>query len=249
MNILVCVSRVPDTAARINIGSDNKTIDTQGVKFILNPYDEYALEEAIQLKENNGGEITTLTVGDENSTDILRTALAMGSDKAIHVKADNLQNDSYFVAENIAAVINDLNPDIIFFGRQSIDYDSYQMASLVGGLADKPSVSVASKIEYGDGKISGERDVEGGKESFEADLPAIVSVQKGIKEPRYPKLPQIMKAKKKPIDEREPVGEANKTEVLEMSIPEKDRVGKILGNSDSDIDELVRLLHEEAKVI
>jgi electron transfer flavoprotein beta subunit len=220
MNILVCVSRVPDTAAKIKVAGDNKSVETAGVKFILNPYDEYALEEAIQLHESKGGELTVVTVAGDEATDILRTALAMGADKAIHIKAN-----------------------------QSIDFDSFQITSLLGGLLDLPSVDVVSSISYGDGKITGEKDIEGGKESFETSLPAIVSVQKGIKEPRYPKLPQIMKAKQKPIDVKVAEETPLRTEILEMTLPEKARAGKILTGSDADIDELVRLLHEDAKVI
>ncbi len=249
MNILVCVSRVPDTAAKIKVSSDNKSLDTAGVKFILNPYDEYALEEAIQLKEKNGGELTVVTVADGSATDILRTALAMGADKAIHIKANQLEKDSYFVAKNISNVAKELNPDIIFLGKQSIDFDSFQMSSMLGGLLDLPSVDVVSQLEYSEGSIKGEKDIEGGKVSFESSLPAIVSVQKGIKDPRYPKLPQIMKAKKKPIEDRDAEETALRTELVEMAIPEKNRAGKILTDSEADINELVRLLHEEAKVI
>lgn len=249
MNILVCVSRVPDTAAKIKVSSDNKSLDTAGVKFILNPYDEYALEEAIQLKEKNGGELTVVTVADDSATDILRTALAMGADKAIHIKANQLEKDSYFVAKNISNVAKELNPDIIFLGKQSIDFDSFQMSAMLGGLLDLPSVDVVSQLEYSEGSIKGEKDIEGGKVSFESSLPAVVSVQKGIKDPRYPKLPQIMKAKKKPIEDRDAEETSLRTELVEMAIPEKNRAGKILTDSEADINELVRLLHEEAKVI
>ncbi len=249
MNILVCVSRVPDTAAKIKVAGDNKSVETTGVKFILNPYDEYALEEAIQLQESKGGELTVLTVAGDEATDILRTALAMGADKAIHIKANQLEKDSFYVANNIAKVAKEINPDIIFLGKQSIDFDSFQISALLGGLLDLPSVDVVSSISYGDGTISGEKDIEGGKESFETTLPAIISVQKGIKEPRYPKLPQIMKAKQKPIEVKEATETPLRTEILEMTLPEKARAGKILTGSDADIDELVRLLHEDAKVI
>lgn len=249
MNILVCISRVPDTATRIKVGSDSKNIDTNGVKFILNPYDEYALEEAIQLKESKGGEVSALVVGDDSATDILRTALAMGADKAIHIKANNLELDSIAVAKNIASVAKELNFDLILLGRQSIDYDSYQMVSLLGGILDLPSVSVVSNLEINDSNVKGEKDIEGGKQVFETTLPCVISVQKGIKEPRYPKLPQIMKAKQKPIDTKEANFTDNKTEVISMHIPEKDRIGKILSDSENDIQELVRLLHEDAKVI
>ncbi|MFP4370120.1 MAG: electron transfer flavoprotein subunit beta/FixA family protein [Bacteroidota bacterium] len=248
MNILVCVSRVPDTATKIMIADDGKSINTQGVKYIINPYDEFALEEAIRLKEKNGGTVTAVTVGPEKSQDVLRTALAMGVDKAIIVKADE-GFDSYFAAENLNAVVSEVNPDIIFLGRQSVDYDSWQMASMLGEMAGMPSISVVSKLDIEGNKVTAERDIEGGKEIVETTLPCLISTQKGLNEPRYPKLPDIMKAKSKPIDVKDPAGSGSRTTVLSMEIPSKQRSGKILGDSESDINELVRLLHEESKVI
>ena len=246
MNILVCVSRVPDTAARISVDGDGKSISEAGVKFIVNPYDEFALETGLKLKEEHGGTVAAVTVGPSN--DVLRTALAMGVDTAIHVKAD-ADLDSFGVAENIAAVAKDINPDIIVLGRQSIDYDSFSMASSLGALLDQASVNVVSKLTVNGNTIECERDVEGGKEIIETNLPCVISTQKGIYEPRYPKLPQIMKAKKKPIDERDSVASNTRTEVISMDIPQSERIGKILGDSDADIQEIVRALREDAKVI
>ncbi|MCL5991299.1 MAG: electron transfer flavoprotein subunit beta/FixA family protein [Bacteroidetes bacterium] len=248
MNIMVCISRVPDTATRILVGPDGKTIDTQGIKYVISPYDEYGIEEGLRLKEKNGGTVTAVTVGAEASTDILRTALAMCVDKAVLIKAD-IQKDSFFVAKNLAEYAKEVNPDIIFMGRQSVDYDSLQMPSMLAEFLGMPSVSVVSKLTIADGKATAERDIEGGKEIVEASLPCIISCQKGLNEPRYPKLPDIMKAKSKPIEMREPVQTDEKVTVLGMSIPSKQRIGRILSDSDGDIDELVRLLHEESKII
>lgn len=249
MNILVCISRVPDTATKITVDGSGNKISSQGVKYILNPYDEFALEEGIRLIEKNGGEVTALTVGDGDSTDILRTALAMGAEKAILIKGIDSSTDSFTIAKNIADKAKSLNPDVIFFGRQSIDFDSYQMASLVGELLELPTITMTSKLEINGNSIVAERDIEGGREEVNANLPAVISVQKGINEPRYPKLPQIMKAKSKPIEEIT-VSDVNSTaKVTSMDIPSKSRVGKILGDSENDINELVKLLHEEAKVI
>lgn len=247
MNILVCVSRVPDTAARINVGDDGKTIKNDGVKFIVNPYDEFALETGIRLKESNGATVTAITVGSADSTDVLRTSLAMGVDNAILVKADNY--DSYVVAENIAAVAKDINADLVVLGRQSIDFDSMQLSSLLGAMLDRPSVSVVSKLEINGDKLVCESDIEGGKETVEASLPCVISTQKGIYDPRYPKLPDIMKAKKKPIEERNSVSTDTKVEVLSMDIPQTSRIGKIVGDSDAEIESIVSALHTEAKVI
>jgi electron transfer flavoprotein beta subunit len=247
MNILVCVSRVPDTATRINVGDDGKTIKNDGVKFIVNPYDEYALETGIRLKESNGATVTAVTVGSSDSTDVLRTSLAMGVDNAILVKAENY--DSYVVAENIAAVAKDINADLIVLGRQSIDFDSLQLSSLLGAMLDRPSVSVVSNLEINGDKLVCESDIEGGKETVETSLPCVISTQKGIYDPRYPKLPDIMKAKKKPIEERDGVSSDTKVEVISMAIPQSSRIGKIVGDSDAEIESIVSALHTEAKVI
>ena len=248
MNILVCISRVPDTATRILVGSDGKSIDTQGVKFIVNPYDEYALEEGLRLKEKNGGTVTAVNVGPESSKETLRTALAMGADKAVLVKTDAVF-DSYFAASNLAAVAKELAPDIILMGRQSVDFDSLQVPSMMAEILGLPSVSVVSKLTIDGDKVLAERDIEGGKEIIETSLPCIISAQKGLNEPRYPKLPDIMKAKSKPIEEKAPVVSENRTSVIGMEIPMKKRAGIILGDTDEDIAELVRKLHEDAKII
>jgi len=249
MNILVCISRVPDTATKINISSNGKSIDNSGVKYILNPYDEFTIEEGLRLKEKFGGTVSALTVGGDSNVDILRTALAMEVDSAIHVKTTRDDFDSIFVAENIAEVAKSLNTDIIIFGRQSIDFDSNQVSSLTAEMLQLPSVSVVSKLDINGTDVTVERDIEGGKEVVSTSLPCVISVQKGINEPRYPKLPQIMKAKSKPIDTRNAIDNGNSTEVISMEIPSKSRIGKILGSTDEDIKEVIRLLQEEAKVI
>ena len=247
MNILVFVSRVPDTATKIFVGGDGKSIDPKGVKYILNPYDELALEEGLRLKEKNGGTVTTVTVGTSESTDILRTALAMGADNAVIIRGTDL--DSYQTAYNLAEYAKSTNYDIILAGRQSVDFDSLQVPSLVAGMLDIPSISVVSKLEINGTQVNAERDIEGGKEAVETSLPCLVSCQKGLNEPRYPKLPDIMKAKKKPIDEIDAKEVESTVTVLDMELPSKQRVGKILGDSDADINEIVRRLHEDAKVI
>ncbi len=248
MNILVCISRVPDTASRIVVGSDGKSIDSGGLKFVVNPYDELGIEEALQLKQKNGGEVTAITVGTEKNTDVLRTALAMGVDKAVLIKGDE-PGDSFYVAENIAKFAKTYNPDLIFLGKQSVDFDSLQIPSILAEKLDMPSVSVVSELSIDAGKVTAERDIEGGRETVEAAMPCIISCQKGLNEPRYPKLPDIMKAKKKPIEEIDAEKVDPKVSILSMEIPSKKRVGKVLTDSDEDIKELVKLLHEEAKII
>jgi electron transfer flavoprotein beta subunit len=230
------------------VGSDGKTIDGSGLKYVVNPYDEFGIEEALQLKQKNGGEVTAITVGTTANTDVLRTALAMGVDKAVLIKGDDPADSSY-VAENIAKYAKTYNPDLIFLGKQSVDYDSLQLPSILAEKLGMPSVSVVSKLTIEGGKATAERDIEGGRETVEAILPCIISCQKGLNEPRYPKLPDIMKAKKKPIEEIEAEKIDPKVTVLGMEIPSKKRVGTILTDSDEDIKELVKLLHEEAKII
>lgn len=250
MNILVCISRVPDTAARILVGSDGKSIDKQNVKFIINPYDEFAIEEALRLKEKSGGEpvVTAIAVSNEDAKEQLRTALAMKVDRAVFIKSAEVL-DSYQVAFNIAEFAKELKPDLIFLGRQSVDFDSLQMPSMLGELLGMPSVSVVSGLKVEGTKVTAERDIEGGKEVVEAQMPCIISAQKGLNEPRYPKLPDIMKAKSKTIEEIEVKSTGARVSVLGMEIPSKQRLGKIFTDSDDDIKNLVNLLHEEAKVI
>lgn len=248
MNILVCISRVPDTASKIQISSNNTQIEKQGLKFIINPYDEFALEEGLRIKEKFGGTVTTVTIGTDEAKDILRSALAMGSDKVTLIKAPEFF-DSFFVAKNLAEYANEIKPDIILLGKQSVDYDSLQVPSILAQLLNLPVITVVSKLVIEGNTVTAEKDIEGGKEVVETTLPCIISAQKGLNEPRYPKLPDIMKAKSKPIEERNALEIPSKVSILNLSIPIKQRAGKILSDSDEDIKEIVRLLHEEAKVI
>ena len=248
MNILVCVSRVPDTASKIMVGSNGKGIDNNGIKYIVNPYDEFALEEALRLREKNGGTVTAVTVGTDAAVDVLRTSLAMGVDKAVLVKADE-NADSFNVAHNLAKVAREINPDLILMGRQSIDFDSFFMASTVAEMLEIGSASVVSKLTIDGNNVAAERDIEGGKETVAMTLPCIISCQKGLNDPRYPKLPDIMKAKSKPIETKDADAVAARTSVLGLEIPSKARAGVMLTNADEDLDKLVKLLHEDAKVI
>lgn len=247
MNILVCISQVPDTTTKITVADNGNSINPQGVKFILNPYDEYTIEEGLQLREKLGGTVTAITVGNASSQEILRTALAMGVDEAVHVLSES--KDAFSVANDIVDTAKALSIDLILFGRQSIDFDSFQMASTVAGLLEQPIITMVSSLTISGTSVSVERDVEGGKEVVETSLPCVLSVQKGINSPRYPKLPDIMKAKKRTIIERASVNAAPRVSTVSIELPSSKRAGIILGDSDADISELVRLLHEESKVI
>lgn len=249
MNIYVCVSHVPDTTTKVQIGSDGKHIDPAGVTWILNPYDEFALEAGLQLKEARGGEVTAVCVGPEAVKETIRKALAMGVDKGLHIVTDGEQ-DTFATAKAIADTLATRGADVVFCGRQSIDYDSWQMAGMLGELLGMPSLSVVSTLTIGeDGVISAERDIEGGKETLNAMLPAVISTQKGLNSPRYPKLQGIMAAKKKPIEEVAVTVTPARVETVEMTKPPVKQAGKIVGTGPEAVKELVRLLHEEAKVM
>ena len=248
MKLAVCINHVPDTAAKINIAPDGKTIDRTGITFILNPYDEYAVEECLRLKEKNTGEVIAISLGGESHKETLRKALAMGVDKAVHLK-DDTPRDSFGVARALADYLQEISADIIFFGKQSVDSDDAAVGTMVAEMLGLPSVSVVVKLEIENGGAKAEREIEGGKEIVRTSLPAVFTAQKGLNEPRYPSLKGIMAAKSKPIEEKVPAPSAVKAEVLSMHKPPLKNAGKIIGTDVHAVPELVRLLHEEAKII
>lgn len=249
MNIFICVSHVPDTTTKVQVGEDGKQINPSGVTYILNPYDEYAVEAGLQLKEARGGEVTVVCVGGDTVKETIRKALAMGADKGLHVITAEAR-DSFGTARAIADALKDRNPDAVFCGRQSIDYDGWQMGGLLGEMLGLPSISVVNKLDIDEhGTITAVRDIEGGAENVTSKLPAVISAQKGLNDPRYPKLQGIMAAKRKPIEEVTAALYENRVEVLEMNKPAVKGEGRIVGEGPEAVKELVRLLHEEAKVI
>lgn len=248
MKFAVCVSQVPDTTTKVKVGTDGKTIDPAGVTYIINPYDEFAVEAALQLKEKIGGETVVISVGSDKNKEAIKKAYAMGIEKGILVKTD-AEMDSYSVARNLADVLKEINADIILFGKQSIDYDDSQVGNLAAEMLGIPSISVVVTLNVEGSKITCEREIEGGKEVVESELPAAITAQRGLNNPRYPNLKGIMAAKSKPIEERQPTYTENKTEVLTMSLPKPKSKGKIVGTDVSAVPELVKLLREEAKVI
>ncbi len=248
MKIAVCINHVPDTETKVKIGSDGKSLEKGAVNYVLNPYDEFAVEEALRMKEKHGGEVIAMSLGGDAHKETLRKALAMGVDKAVLLKDDAVR-DSLGIARVLSDALREMSPDVVWVGKQSVDYDNAAMAGLVGGLLDMPSVSIVVKVEIQDGKIVCEREIEGGHEVVESRLPAVLASQKGLNEPRYPSLKGIMGAKSKPIEEK-PVGSAKVTvEVLQMRKPNPKKAGRIVGTDVGAVPELVRLLHEEAKVV
>lgn len=248
MKIAVCVSHVPDTAAKINIGSDGKSIDPNGVTFVVNPYDEFAIEEALKTKEKFGGETLAISLGGETSKETLRKALAMGIDNAVLLKDDSYR-DSLSVAKALAEEIKSQNAELVFFGKQSVDYDNSITGQLTAELLGYNSISVVVSFSLDGNKIIAEREIEGGKEVVETSLPAVITAQKGLNEPRYASLKGIMAAKKKVIEEKVIQQPVNYSELISMKKPAPKQAGKIIGNDASAVPELVRLLREEAKVI
>jgi electron transfer flavoprotein beta subunit len=248
MKLAVCINHVPDTATRVNVGPDGKTIDKTGVTYVISPYDEFAIEECLRLKEKHGGEVTVISLGTDAHRESLRKALAMGVDKAVLLKDDSVR-DSFAIAHALADCLKGLSPDVVFFGKQSVDYDDSAVGLMVAEMLGLPSISVVVKLEIAEGKARAEREIEGGCEIAETKLPAVFTAQKGLNEPRYPSLKGIMAAKSKPIEERPASVVQAKVETVAMRKPPAKPAGKIVGTDASAVPELVRLLHEEAKVV
>jgi len=250
MNIAVCVSHVPDTAAKIKIHSDKKSIDRSGVTYIINPYDEFAVEEALKWKENAGGDskVIVFSVGDEANKETIKKALAMGADEGVLIKAEN-SLDSAGIAEALSGELKLNNFDVILCGKQSVDFDDSAVPQMIAELLGYSCVSVVVDLKFEGNKIIAEREIEGGREVVELEMPAVIGAQKGLNEPRYASLKGIMAAKKKTITEKPAAGYENRTEIVKMEKPPEKQPGRILGTDAFAAAELVRLLREEAKVI
>jgi electron transfer flavoprotein beta subunit len=249
MKIVVCVSHVPDTATRIKVGSDGKSIDPAGVTFVINPYDEYAVEEALKTKEKSGdGEVIVVSLGSDSSKETIRKALAMGADSGIFLKSDE-QRDSMGIAKALADEIKAQDAKLVFMGKQSVDYDNSIVGQLTAELLGYNCIPICVKLDIDGEKVTAEREIEGGREVVETSLPAIITCQKGLNEPRYASLKGIMAAKKKTIEEKTPAECKAESEVISLHLPAGKQPGRIVGSDASAVPELVRLLKEEAKVI
>jgi electron transfer flavoprotein beta subunit len=249
VKIVVCIKRVPDTEARIRIAPGGKGIDPAGVKFVISPYDEFALETALRLKESQGaGEVIVVSVGESTSGEQLRSALAMGADSAILLKGQP-SIDGLATAHALAAEIREHNPDLVLLGMKAVDGDQQQVGPMLAELLDRPCVTVASSIELDGTSIVCHREIEGGIEVVEAPLPAVITITKGDFEPRYPSLKGIMAAKKKPLAEKDAQLGQSRIELRAMTPPADRPAGRIVGEGADAVTELVRLLREEAKVL
>jgi len=247
MKILVCISKTPDTTAKIAFTDNNTKFDTNGVQWIINPYDEwYSLVRAIELKEADASTVIHLiTVGAPDADPIIRKALALGGDEAIRVNADS--HDSFYIASQIAEVAKQGGYDLVFTGKETIDYNGSSIGGMVAELLDMPYVSLATKFELGGNKATVTREIEGGEEVCEVNLPAVVSCQKGVAEQRIPNMRGIMAARTKPLKAIEPVAVDPLTGIASFELPSAKAGVKLV--SPDNVEELVRLLKEEAKVI
>lgn len=264
MNILTCIKQVPDTEAQIKIDSGGKGIQTANIKWVMNPYDEFGVEEGLRIKEKTGGKVTVIGVGPQRVVESLRTALAMGADEAIHVDDPAVEGgDALAMARVLASAVKGVPFDLIFCGQRAVDDDNAQVGAALAELLQIPLLSVITKVEISDDKtkVKVHRPVEGATWVFETPLPALITTQKGLNEPRYASLPGIMKAKKKPLALKKlgdlglslnQVGEAgSKLKIRSLIPPPERQPGKIV--EGETVQEkgtvLVRLLREEAKII
>ncbi len=246
MDILVCIAKVPDTTAKISFTDNDTAFDERGVQFIMNPYDEwYALVRALELTEGGEGETTVVHVGPATNDAVVRKALAIGADKAVRVDAE--PSSTAFVAKQIAAYAEGKGFDLILTGKETIDYNGSEVGGMVAELLDLPYVSYASTLEIDGGRANVRRDIEGGVEVLSVALPAVISAAKGLAEQRIPNMRGIMMAKRKPLEVVAPSGTDTSVEVVKYRLPKEK--GSVHIIDPENMDELVRLLHEEAKVI
>ena len=260
MEIIVLLKQVPATDSMITIAEDGKSIKTADLKWVISPYDEFAVEEALRIRDAQGGKVTILTVGPDKAVEAIRTALAMGADEGVLINDEAaLQCDGVGVAKVLAAAIKEMPFDLIIAGMRAVDDDGYLVGTAVAEFLGIPNISLVNKQEIADGKITCHRTVEGGTLVIETKLPALFTTQRGLNEPRYASLPGIMKAKKKPLAvktlsdlglDAAALGEKKST-VVSMQPPPVRKGGRIIeGESAREkAAELVRLLSEEAKVI
>ncbi len=264
MNIIVCLKQVPDTESQIKVAPEGKSIVTSDIKWVMNPYDEFGVEEGLRLKEKFGGEVTVVGLGPKRVTESIRTALAMGADKGILINDEALEgSDSLANAKALAAAIKDLDYDVIFTGQRGVDDDLGVVGANLAECLDIPQMSLIIKVEPSeDGKsVKAHRPVEGQVLVIESSLPALITAQKGLNEPRYASLPGIMKAKKKPLEEKTladlgldsaEFGEsARKMKILKLTPPPQRVAGKIVEGEtpEEKAAELARLLRQEAKIL
>lgn len=246
MKFLVCIAQTPDTTAKVSFDADGKAFNTAGVQFIMNPYDEwYALVRACELREALGGTVVAINVGPATNETTIRKALAIGADEAVRIDAEPAS--AAFVAKQIAAYAKDQGFDLIFLGKETIDYNGSEVGAMLAEYLDLPFIPLASKLELNGTSATVERDIEGGVEVLEASLPLVVSASKGMAEQRIPNMRGIMMARSKPLQVVQPAAFDEPVETVRFTLPPAKAGVKLV--DPEQMDELVRLLHEEAKVI
>ena len=246
MNILVCISKSPDTTSKVAFTDSNSKFDENGVQYIVNPYDEwYALVRALELKETLGGSVTIITVGVAADEAVIRKALAIGADEAIRIDAD--PTDAFFTAMQIANYAKSSNFDLILTGKETINYNGSQVAGMLSEALDLPFISLASKLDFSENQFQLEREIAGGVEVVEVSGPVVVSCAKGMAEQRIPNMRGIMAARTKPLQIIPAIAISNQTTFVSYNLPPAKTACKMI--SPDNMDELVSLLHNEAKVI
>lgn len=248
MNIVVCISSVPDTTSKINFTDDGSKFDSAGVQFVINPYDEFGLTKALMLKEAHGGTITVITVGDATVEPVMRKALAIGADKAIRININ--PKDSFSTATEIANYLNENSADLIITGRESIDYNGGAVGGMLAEMLDLPFINACNGLQISDNKVNLTREIDGGKENISSNLPLVIGGQKGLVEEselRIPNMRGIMQARTKPLQVIESSTDDNLTISISFEKPAEKEACKLV--SSDNVEELVSLLHNEAKVI
>lgn len=246
MKLLVCISKTPDTTSKIAFTNNNSEFDTTGIQYIMNPYDEwYALVRAIELKEAAGGSVTVINVGTAANDQTIRKALAIGADSAVRINAES--QSAFFTAKQIAEHAKAEGYDIVFTGKETIDYNGSEIGAMVAEFLDQPFISYGTNLEMtgNDAKVT--RDIEGGEEIVELQTPFVLSAAKGMAEQRIPNMRGIMMAKRKPMNVVEPVACEDPSVTVEFTLPPAKTGVKLV--DPENMDELVRLLREEAKII
>jgi len=245
MNIIVCLSAVPDTTTKITFVDNNTKFNTDGVQFIINPYDELALTKALELTEANGGEVTVVTVGDATVEPVIRKALAIGAHKAIRV--NTTAQDGMHAAQCIKDAVSGESYDIIFTGRESIDYNGGQVAGILSEMMDMSLVNVVTSVTVDGSSITAVRDIDGGRETVTASMPCVLSAQKELCEPRIPNMRGIMQARTKPLSVVEPSGSYDATNYVGYELPAPKQGVKLIDPANAG--ELIDLLRSEKKLL
>lgn len=249
MKILVALKQVPDTETKIKVAVDGRSLDPADVKWITSPYDEYALEEALRLKESKAAEVIAVSVGEEKAKDILRNALALGADQAVLIKSAQT-GDPLAVAQILAAFAEGKGFDLLLFGNKGFGADNGAVGAMVAEKLGAAQANLVTKLELGEGTFRAEREGDGGTEIVEGSLPAVITAQRGLNEPRYASLKGIMAAKKKPIEEVDGVSVTTTTQVSALSLPPVRPEGrKLEGDAAAQAAALMGLLKNEAKVL